>query len=32
MNEFLLKEFTEEEVKRALDSIGDFKALGSDGM
>jgi hypothetical protein len=32
MNEFLLKEFSEEEVKSALDSIGDFKAPGPDGM
>jgi hypothetical protein len=32
MNEFLLKEFLEEEVKSALDSIGDFKAPGPDGM
>ena len=32
MNEVLMKEFTEEEVKKALDSIGDLKAPGPDGM
>jgi hypothetical protein len=32
MNAFLLTEFSEEEVKSALDSIGDFKAPGPDGM
>jgi hypothetical protein len=32
MNALLLKEFSEEEVKNALDSIGDFKAPGPDGM
>lgn len=32
MNEFLLKEFKEEEIKKALDSIGDLKAPGPDGM
>jgi hypothetical protein len=32
MNAFLLREFTEEEVKNALDSIGDLKAPGPDGM
>lgn len=32
MNEYLMKEFTEEEVKIALDSIGDLKAPGPDGM
>lgn len=32
MNEALLKPFTVEEVKHALDSIGDLKAPGPDGM
>lgn len=32
MNEHLMKEFTEEEVKQAVDSIGDLKAPGPDGM
>jgi hypothetical protein len=32
MNEALLKEFTREEVKKALDAIGDLKAPGPDGM
>lgn len=32
MNEALLKLVTEEEVKNALGSIGDLKALGPDGM
>lgn len=32
MNEFLLKEFSEAEVKSALDAIGDLKAPGPDGM
>jgi hypothetical protein len=32
MNDYLLKEFSEEEVKRALDAIGDLKAPGPDGM
>jgi hypothetical protein len=32
MNAFLLREFTEEEVKNALDSIGDLKAPGPNGM
>jgi hypothetical protein len=32
MNEHLLKEFTCEEIKQALDSIGDLKAPGLDGM
>jgi hypothetical protein len=32
MNAFLLREFLEEEVKNALDSIGDLKAPGPDGM
>jgi hypothetical protein len=32
MNAFLLREFSEEGVKNALDSIGDFKAPGPDGM
>jgi hypothetical protein len=32
MNEKLMKEFTFDEVKAALDSIGDLKAPGPDGM
>ena len=32
MNEQLLKPYSSEEVKRALFSIGDMKALGSDGL
>jgi hypothetical protein len=32
MNERLLAPFTEEEVKKALFAIGDFKAPGMDGM
>lgn len=32
MNDFLLKTFQREEVKEALDSIGDLKAPGPDGM
>jgi hypothetical protein len=32
MNENLVKEFTVEEVKQVLDSIGDLKAPGPDGM
>jgi hypothetical protein len=32
MNERLLEPFTEEEVKKALHRIGDFKAPGTDGM
>ncbi|XP_073360407.1 uncharacterized protein [Aegilops tauschii subsp. strangulata] len=32
MNELLCKEFTEKEVLAALDSIGDLKAPGPDGM
>ena len=32
MNERLLEPFTEEEVKKALYAIGDFKAPGTDGM
>jgi hypothetical protein len=32
MNELLMAEFTCEEVKLALDSIGDLKAPGADGM
>jgi hypothetical protein len=32
MNENLIKEFTREEMKLALDSIGDLKAPGPDGM
>jgi hypothetical protein len=32
MNEHLTAEYTVEEVKDALDSIGDLKAPGADGM
>ena len=32
MNEMLDAEFTAEEVRKPLDSIGDLKAPGSDGM
>jgi hypothetical protein len=32
MNESLCAEFTVQEVKQALDSIGDLKAPGADGM
>ncbi|KAE8794595.1 retrotransposon protein [Hordeum vulgare] len=32
MNEFLMADFTPEEVKVALDSIGDLKAPGADGL
>jgi len=32
MNEHLMADFTEEEIKGALDSIGDLKAPGPDGM
>jgi hypothetical protein len=32
MNECLLKEFTSDEMKKALDGIGDLKAPGPDGM
>jgi hypothetical protein len=32
MNECLQAEYTEEEVKRALDDMGDLKAPGADGM
>ena len=32
MNESLLKEFTVDEVRRALDNISDLKAPGPDGM
>lgn len=32
MNELLSKEYTAEEVKRALDEMGDLKAPGADGM
>ena len=31
MNEHLTKEFTHEEIKATLDSIGELKALGPDG-
>jgi hypothetical protein len=32
INDFLLKEFSEDEVKRALDAFGDLKAPSLDGM
>ena len=32
MNEFLIKQFTREEVHQSLESIGDLKAPGADGM
>ena len=32
MNDYLMAEFTKEEIKVALDSIGDMKAPGPDGM
>lgn len=32
MNAFLMADFTADEVKKALDSIGDLKAPGADGM
>lgn len=32
MNEILIKEFTSEEIKHALDCIGNLKAPGIDGM
>jgi len=32
MNADLLAEFTDEEIKRALDGMGDLKAPGPDGM
>ena len=32
MNEGLLREFTDEEIKQGLDGIGDLKAPGQDGM
>jgi hypothetical protein len=32
MNEILCAEFTADEIKKALDSIGDLKAPGADGM
>ena len=32
MNNFLLKEYTVEEIKQNLDDIGDLKAPGADGM
>jgi hypothetical protein len=32
MNEYLTKEFSEEEIKKALDDMGDLKVPGADGM
>ena len=32
MNEQLMEDFTDEEIKEALDNIGDLKASGPDGM
>jgi hypothetical protein len=32
MNDMLLQDFTKEEIKQGLDSIGDLKAPGIDGM
>lgn len=32
MNDLLLKEYMREEIKHALDDIGDLKAPGADGM
>lgn len=32
MNLLLMKDFTDEEIKQALDSMGDLKAPGADGM
>jgi hypothetical protein len=32
MNEMLIEEYSEEEIKQALDSMGDLKAPGPDGM
>ena len=32
MNDHLTAKFSEDEIKRALDSIGDLKAPGPDGM
>jgi hypothetical protein len=32
MNDSLMKEFTDDEIKKALEGIGDLKALGVDGM
>ena len=32
MNQILMKEFTDDEIKAALDSMGDLKAPGMDGM
>jgi hypothetical protein len=32
MNDFLASEYSEEEVKKALDDMGDLKAPGADGM
>ena len=32
MNQFLMASFSREEVKKALFSIGDLKALGPDGL
>jgi hypothetical protein len=32
MNDFLTAEYTEKEIKDALDDMGDLKAPGTDGM
>jgi hypothetical protein len=32
MNEMLVQEYSDEEIKRALDCMGDLKAPGPDGM
>jgi hypothetical protein len=32
MNDELMKEYSEEEIKAALENMGDLKAPGSDGM
>jgi hypothetical protein len=32
MNEMLMKEYSDEEIKQALDNMGDLKAPGVDGM